>query len=1171
VTNRAKDATACHPTVAAKFGNDVGLDAGLGYVLNNPVMSYVRYQAYMRSMGLTPYGRDAYNKLFEGLEESTSSVLLWQIQCARTFLAKLQSCDEYTRDKKVLIFSIDGCYLNRGHNSDFMTTTMFCTNYRVLTGAVHVVRSQDIDQRWLSYKFEGTATGAESFGTSILTQQLVLDKLFPDVMTLDGDNSLWNEIIRTLHTTKLAPCFNHFTKSAKKSLEATFATKTAFGGLSCHCGKSNHRRVFTNFCGCGINAHAQRLYSMTFGAASQAHDDPDLFTKVVAQFESHMMGIHSGCTFHPQFECDPSICAAPPCDTRGCGCHECTPGRPRQCFGNSTVLEPQCNSTILWKSSLPPITCPRDVAAVKDFVSKMTRSANELLVPGVGKVDTCYNEHTNKVIADTRAKGQHTNSHAYAGMTNVGLLKANQAYFVKMMREWKYGNASVDTIDDEWLWEYHVFKAMATPRTPFQLESIKADIRVRISKADTLKHEKAKVIRVKQKQKRLAVAARRREVNANMTYTGSARSHLTNPLRPMLQVADSGTLVVFDIETPAWGRYHDELMEISAKVMTFRFCDANTSSECEFALTASFTALSRSQSPNAFVVENRLGRNLQLMNKIQHVLTSESALINSFVSFLQANLQHGPAKSSKQQPAYFVAHNGVKCDGQLLELAFQRAGVDSAALFQELHLRGVIDTLMISEMLPWATFTTPASVVTSPTTGAADGGEESDTAVDSDADDAISGLSEDVEDSDNGADSDSDSDSDLEGTSLVEFEPTVDEPELEHVAQERPTGTSADGDSDGDGDGDGDGTTSPQDEFTQPDPPQTPVAHRSSSPSLAQAETTPAHAIPAINPAVSHLVYGESLQRVTEARSAAMARTKARKRRHEEDEDNGEEQAQPEVNSTLRHSQGAIFQRLFGYSPSNAHTAGGDVENLCEIITHPWVWSRVKRSTNFAVHWDQIVRRSNDLHVARLTKVLGWRLQDCPRCDHGPMKPAVVATTAGPCETVKFTCLLGLCREQRNGVRPGWTPPESSTSDPAKAQRSKAGNKPEASAAKASSPKDNGTQGACTCKTVCGSRSYCPCFSSGQMCGALCTHGRTARTRTTTVTKCKNMQPGIAAGLPPTAAPSPQVRKQSKAIKSSTKRRKIVWDTTSSESEAEWDDSEGSRSPALEASSQDDD
>jgi hypothetical protein len=192
-----------------------------------------------------------------------------------------------------------------------------------------------------------------------------------------------------------------------------------------------------------------------------------VFAAVLKQFHEHLQGNHERCTFHSKYECDPAKCDQPnpPCDSRGCDCGLCPADGPRRCFGNAAVKDPACKSTKPWKSTLPPITCPRDVEVMKHEIDGIIQSAHELIVEAVGKVDTCYNERVNKIISDARAKGQRPSAHLYAALTNVGLLRANQTYYVLLMREKDFGNRDDNRIEDEWLWEYHVHRDCATPLT----------------------------------------------------------------------------------------------------------------------------------------------------------------------------------------------------------------------------------------------------------------------------------------------------------------------------------------------------------------------------------------------------------------------------------------------------------------------------------------------------------------------------------------------------------------------------------------------------------------------------------------------------------------------------------------------------------------------------------
>jgi hypothetical protein len=224
VENRSTDLFACQPRVAEPFGNNFGLSLLLGQILSNPILSYKRYSMSLQAAMLQPYGRDMYNKMMRNIEQSTSTCLYNQMEDSIDFLRALKAKSTDT----TMIYSVDGCYLNRGHHSKYMTATLFNTNYRVLVGTAHVLQKMHSEQHFFSFKFEGTATGAEAFGIEILCHQLTLAQLKPDLLVLDLDSTVWKQVHQILPQVKIAPCFNHFCKACRKRLVAAFSGKGEF-------------------------------------------------------------------------------------------------------------------------------------------------------------------------------------------------------------------------------------------------------------------------------------------------------------------------------------------------------------------------------------------------------------------------------------------------------------------------------------------------------------------------------------------------------------------------------------------------------------------------------------------------------------------------------------------------------------------------------------------------------------------------------------------------------------------------------------------------------------------------------------------------------------------------------------------------------------------------------
>lgn len=703
--------TACQPITPIPTGTDVGRTAMFAFIINCTVLSYMHYCRTFRMMMLTPYSRTTYDGAMMELEIVSSAVLLQQIAWARDYLKQSQVANTI---KGKLVFSADGCYLNRGFHSKYMTTTMFCRNIRLLVGVAHIIHGSVMKSpmEFFNYQYHGTATGAEAFAIELLINQLVLDNLLPHFFVLDGDCSLWAEISRLVGgLSKLVPCFNHWAKSLRKWVEEALMGKEPVNGAACSCEGRNHSRKGTG-CGCAVKDEvSQGLYRLMFSAVTTAKDDAKLFAEIVQQYPQHAAGNHEKCTFHPKFVCDPDKCDKS-CKIRACSCGDCDSDGPVECFG--VPVEPACGSTLPYASKRAPLRCAKDIAVLENAVKKVQEIAIQLLIEEIGKLDTCANEHINKVIADTRGKGQHPSSHAYQAMTNIGLLKANQAHYVTARRADKFSAdvaAKTDFIDDEWLWQYHVFKSLCIPLPRGELDAIKVEVNESIAAARSMGSEQFKGNRARQKQKRNRSAAARRAYDAELEYKSG---DIFNDAKSHIAVAPNGVLVVYDVETPGWGRYYDTVMELSAKVIVYTTSGEGRDRRTVFETVATFTGTSKVQPRNP-VAWSAMGVKLrpEVLRQIVYEATSEDAMVKQFKSFLETNL---PKYAALDKPAYLVAHNGFYCDAAHLELALNRASIDSSDLFSKLHIRGMIDTKILSKTLAWDEWLSRAVV---PTTGSA--------------------------------------------------------------------------------------------------------------------------------------------------------------------------------------------------------------------------------------------------------------------------------------------------------------------------------------------------------------------------------------------------------------------------------------------------------------------
>jgi DNA polymerase III epsilon subunit-like protein len=945
----------------------------------------VCYQNHFLQAGMQPYGRKTYNTIFRQSADVMSGILYRQVARLREYI----KTHRLSAFRGVLSVSIDGCYLVRGHHSDYMTTLVICKNIHCPIAIAHTSRVAKHDQDWFMYKHLGTATGAEAFATDIVVTELVNCGIIPDKVVLDGDDDNHNVVQLSWPDAETVYCFNHWCKAGKKLLEAGFSSKQAVDGYLCMCHGRNHIRAGPTPCCCATAMHAHHAYSMMFGAASIAGDDHEKFAAVVSQFPAHLAGSHDSCSFHAKMRCGGSC--DPPCPTRECDCGACPDDGPRECFGNTRPIDPlpTCKSPKPWKSSLHSICCDKDNHLVKQWAEKSVKHQKFLIIKGFGKMDTCENEHYNKGIADARAKGQVCSPAPYRCLTEKGILESMQHHYVRVMQ--KIHNVASDVIQDDWLYLVEFYREMGCPLPARAIRHMKDVVLERMKNSDALKTDISKVKRSKGKHKRKLANESRKAHDLGMTYRSNQQFNKDTP-QPCVRInASSGILVVFDLETAGWGRYHDTVMQLSARVLRYETTDAGV---VFTELHHDFNNFSRVLKINQSLPA-ALGHNQALEDKVRAVAQSETAVMHEFARFLGDGVT--PSRRADED-CWLVAHNGTSCDAQVIEMAFQRSSIDSVKLFKDVGIKGLIDTITVSRTLPWYSYTTPT--VDPPPTEAARASVSSP----------------------------------VRTTARAEFS--------------SPVITSPSGVAD---------ALTPRNVNTDD--------------SCTDAEPAPT------------VIKFSGFKQVAERRAKQRSEYLAKRGGAVTVEDGGEEE------HVIResHAMGFVYNRLTGKPAIGAHDSSVDVSMLAEFVQHPFVWSRIGGRV-WGVPWVDLKQRTDVVHGKHLQKTRGWRLENCPACIHGAMKPN--ATNKGVNRSVYtdgwkvvFTCVIQ--PKDAGGSYPEgawWCPDVEMPTAEGFVEATARHRQPRSAAAQ-----DKGEPGACKCKTKC-ARKPCPCKAAKVVCTTSCAH-----------------------------------------------------------------------------------
>ena len=371
------------PELPTAVGNNVARKAVVAFLMSNPIVSHEHYADAMKAQGLEPLGRESFDAVHAEFGRACSNDLCWQMEVAGKDAMSGKYALGRTNPLGVVI-TLDCRFANRGHHSPHATNCAVCANNNCIVGATHVSLrgSANPEDCPFSVQYRGTAKGSESFGAETLSLALNARGVRPDTAVVDGDGGValamragWGNAL------KILPCVNHYLKAEVKKLIAAFKTKPA----DCTCSGRPHKLIGQG-CGCGRECHALHFQSLVHGMIS-ASVTPEEFRCRVIQLIEHFQGKHDNCTWHPRRRC--SGCS-PPCESYDCDCGKCSPG-PRKCFGNTKPREPKCEGE-LWVSTLPPITCDKDVRALAATVHDLSSNAENIVIEGHEKPHTCRNE-----------------------------------------------------------------------------------------------------------------------------------------------------------------------------------------------------------------------------------------------------------------------------------------------------------------------------------------------------------------------------------------------------------------------------------------------------------------------------------------------------------------------------------------------------------------------------------------------------------------------------------------------------------------------------------------------------------------------------------------------------------------------------------------------------------
>lgn len=675
------------PLLRSAQGNDLCRLDIVSFLLGYPVASFGYYSSLNDFRNLEHCGEDMFRSVRAELLVHVSDLLQAEMEVA---IADIKS----GKYKDQVVLTVDATYPVRGHNSRHCSADVFCKNNGCLIAVAHA--SYDAPKGYkLTLPWPGAARSSEAFCVEVLLNDLNTRCVPCDYIVFDGDSSCALKARSVFRHTRVIDCFNHDLKTRAKNLILAFAKRKSAGiDCVCVCGSSPHKWRAQPPCGCANDAHAHSWKGLVHMAAIKARDSVPVFVDHLTQFKRHFRGDHSTCTFHAKRKCSGAQCS-PKLPCRQCSCGACKTGDKLECWGDP--IEADCEDSVEWTSRLPVISCPYHAAVLDAAIDDLIANSPQLIISarGIGKVDTCRNESAHATVSLTRGKGFNMGWEWYAVSTVIGFLRANRVSY--MLLQQQRAGASVSTIKREWLFELQLYDLMGLPISEAFERKVFSEAHYRIQRSVYCKTEKAKYKKIKTRQKTALRNAQRTQFDGGRSYGRDSNRAVSAAAGGSRNVerfpAVNSITITIDLEHPAFCPYHDPIMELAAVVDRYH---------SEAFVPVQIDELGRfHEYSRVACVNTRVPTNEHVNIAEMRLKQSEEELIGNFVLFLKAVIPG-------DVPTMIVAHNGKACDYPAISRALNRHGYNEKALFAELNIIGLVDTLILSKhVVPWTTMAAP--------------------------------------------------------------------------------------------------------------------------------------------------------------------------------------------------------------------------------------------------------------------------------------------------------------------------------------------------------------------------------------------------------------------------------------------------------------------------------
>jgi hypothetical protein len=714
-------------TLSDWTGNDLVRAEMLQFFCSNPRPTFTNFETSRVGIGRSAVSEDLFRKFRHELDVAVCDEMLAECKDAQSDAA----AELLAGNNAGAAVSVDGFYGSRNMKSEHSSVIVLSLSNQCMIAVGHMsLRAKEASG--LTIPWKGTAKSSEAHLIRILLLHLVRTGFKLTWLVKDGDAGASALLSSTLPQLVHVDCFLHYLKNFYKRLAAGFKRKEVLKPLGqpsdvCICRGKPH----ASGCPCASDVHAAHLYNLVFLAAILAKKDPAKFANIVRVIKLHVVGDHSQCErvgLHASKLC--SKRHEPTCARRRCACASApepcgteTGKGPSKCFGSP--MEPTCEDAVAYETtSVSPLKCPYDVGIVNKELDKVSDDAHDLMLAtlNAGTVSTAANENRNSIVAQHRMKGVNQGATAYSVTTGIGCLYGNQVPYVKM-------RTKAHAIED-CIWQFRLAKRLHVNLTEQYKLAIIRDVEEKVKKSSFMTSYEGRLYTIQREKEEVLRHRARKKEDHGVTYASMATVPVKDVDLRHLRVEPHGVcLLVFDCETAGFSLYNDTLMEISVKpVRITRKCDSTmlalvTAALSEDSYDESETALARDTDQNfdfemmdgfsarscVHAFATRGGKpvpghsHLNLCDmKLEQ---TEKQLAEALVAYLQVLRDElGPAV-----PMVLVAHNGIVFDGNLLHQCFGRSGIDSRSLFEDVGVRGLMDTLPVSKKIDWAAFKTSNS------------------------------------------------------------------------------------------------------------------------------------------------------------------------------------------------------------------------------------------------------------------------------------------------------------------------------------------------------------------------------------------------------------------------------------------------------------------------------